>query len=63
MQKEAITALFDTQASSYDQQWSNMAPINDALHLLTRTVLSELPPTANILFPFTSRRSRHRPAD
>lgn len=49
MRKEEITALFDKQASSYDQQWSKMAPINDALHLLTRTVLSELPPTANIL--------------
>jgi tRNA (cmo5U34)-methyltransferase len=49
MRKEEITALFDKQASSYDQQWSKMAPINDALHLLTRTVLSELPPKAHIL--------------
>ena len=49
MQKEEITALFDRHASSYDQQWSKMAPINDALHLLTTTVLSELPPKANIL--------------
>jgi tRNA (cmo5U34)-methyltransferase len=49
MQKEVITALFDKQASSYDQQWSKMAPITDALHLLTRTVLSELPQKANIL--------------
>jgi tRNA (cmo5U34)-methyltransferase len=49
MRKEEITALFDTQASSYDQQWSKLAPINDALHLLTRTVLLELPPKANIL--------------
>jgi tRNA (cmo5U34)-methyltransferase len=49
MRKEEITALFDTQASSYDQQWSKLAPINDALHLLTSTVLSELPATANIL--------------
>jgi tRNA (cmo5U34)-methyltransferase len=49
MQQEEITALFDKQASSYDQQWSKLAPINDALHLLTRTVLSELPPKANIL--------------
>jgi tRNA (cmo5U34)-methyltransferase len=36
MQKEEITALFDKQASSYDQQWSKMAPINDALHLLSK---------------------------
>ena len=49
MRKEEITALFDKQASSYDQQWSKMAPINDALHLLTSTVLSQLPPKANIL--------------
>jgi len=49
MQQEEITALFDKQASSYDQQWSKMAPINDALHLLTSAVLSELPPKANIL--------------
>jgi tRNA (cmo5U34)-methyltransferase len=49
MRKEEITALFDKQASSYDQQWSKLAPINAALHLLTSTVLSHLPPTANIL--------------
>ena len=49
MWKEEITALFDKQASSYDQQLSKMAPINDALHLLTGTVLSELPPKAKIL--------------
>lgn len=49
MQQAEITALFDKQAASYDQQWSKMAPINDALHLLTHTVLSELPPQANIL--------------
>ena len=49
MQQEAITALFDKQASSYEQQWRKMAPINDALHLLMSTVLSELPLKANIL--------------
>lgn len=49
MLQEEITARFDQQASSYDQQWSKMAPINDALHLLTSTVLSELPPKAKIL--------------
>jgi tRNA (cmo5U34)-methyltransferase len=49
MQQEEITALFDKQASSYDQQWSKLAPINDALHLLTSAVLSQLPLTANIL--------------
>lgn len=49
MQKEEITAIFDKQAASYDQQWRKMAAINGALHLLTSTVLSELPAKANIL--------------
>lgn len=49
MQQEEITALFDQQASSYDQQWGRMAPINNALHLLTTAVLSDLTPKAHIL--------------
>lgn len=49
MQQEEITALFDKQASSYDQQWIKLAPINDALHLLAGTLLAELPPQAHIL--------------
>lgn len=49
MRQEEITALFDQQASSYDQQWSKTAPINAALHFLTRAVLAELPPQAKIL--------------
>ncbi len=49
MRQEEITKIFDKQASSYDQQWHKMAPINDALHLLTRTVLADLPEKANIL--------------
>ena len=44
MQKEEITAIFDKQATSYDQRWSKMASINGALHLLTSAVSSELPP-------------------
>jgi tRNA (cmo5U34)-methyltransferase len=49
MRKEEITSLFDQQAASYDQQWKRMAPINDALHLLTSAVLSELPAKARVL--------------
>lgn len=49
MQQEAITALFDKQASSYDQQWGKLAPIHNALHMLTSTLLSDLPAQANIL--------------
>lgn len=49
MQKEAVTAIFDQQAPTYDQKWSKTAPINSALHLLTRTLLSELPSDARML--------------
>jgi tRNA (cmo5U34)-methyltransferase len=49
MRQEEITALFDQQASSYDQQWSRTAPINTALHFLTSAVLAELPLKAKIL--------------
>jgi tRNA (cmo5U34)-methyltransferase len=49
MQNEKITALFDQQAATYDQRWTKLAPINNALHLLTSAVLSELPATARIL--------------
>lgn len=49
MQKEKITGIFDRQAATYDRKWSRLAPINDALHLLTGAVLAELPSTARIL--------------
>lgn len=49
MQKEEITAIFDRQASAYDEQWRKMSAINSALHLLTNAALSEMPPTARIL--------------
>ena len=49
MRQEEITALFDKQASSYDQQWSKTAPINATLHFLTSAVLAELPLKAKIL--------------
>ena len=49
MQQEKITAIFDQQAASYDQKWSELAPINSALHLLTSAVLSKLPAEANLL--------------
>ncbi|MBD2033534.1 hypothetical protein H6F86_05690 [Phormidium sp. FACHB-592] len=37
------------QASSYEQQWAKSAPIRDALHLLLRIRLSELPKDALVL--------------
>jgi tRNA (cmo5U34)-methyltransferase len=49
MKREEITAVFDRQASTYDQQWRKMSPANSALHLLTNAVLAKLPQTANIL--------------
>ncbi len=49
MQKEEITAIFDQQASSYDEKWQKTAPINQALHLLVSNVLAGLPSDAKIL--------------
>ena len=49
MEQEEITALFDRQAPSYDQQWSRLSALNGALHLLTNAVLGGLPPKASIL--------------
>ena len=49
MQQEEITARFDQQASTYDQQWRKMAALYEALYLLTSTILAELPAQAKIL--------------
>jgi len=49
MQKEQIKKNFDQQAASYDQQWSKLAPIRDALHLLIGAVFAHLPEDARIL--------------
>ena len=49
MKPAEITAIFDQQASGYDQQWRKMAPLNGALHLLVKSTLSQLGPQARIL--------------
>jgi tRNA (cmo5U34)-methyltransferase len=49
MQPEELTALFDRQAASYDQQWQKLAPLNSALHLLTTAFGSKLPANARVL--------------
>ncbi len=49
MQNEKVIAIFDQQAASYNQKWSELAPINGALHLLAGAVLSRLPAKAKIL--------------
>jgi tRNA (cmo5U34)-methyltransferase len=37
------------QAAGYDRQWAKLAPIRDALHMLLRITLSELPDDAQVL--------------
>jgi tRNA (cmo5U34)-methyltransferase len=50
MEREELRKVFDQKcASGYDQQWSKMAPLRDALHLLIEAVLSELKADARIL--------------
>lgn len=44
------TFFFDEErAASYDDRWAKLAPMRDALHLLMRLVLSDLPDDARIL--------------
>jgi tRNA (cmo5U34)-methyltransferase len=50
MTNQESAIVFDRErASSYDKRWAKLAPIRDALHLLIRTILSELPADARIL--------------
>ena len=50
MEREALKAVFGQKcASSYDQQWSKMAPLREALHLFIGAVLSTLGDDARIL--------------
>jgi tRNA (cmo5U34)-methyltransferase len=50
MEREELQQVFDQKcASGYDQQWSKMAPLRDALHLLIGAILSELRTDARIL--------------
>jgi transposase len=43
MEREELQAVFDQKcASGYDQQWSRIAPLREALHLLIGAVLSDL---------------------
>ncbi len=45
-----VPIAFDKErASSYDKKFAAMAPMRDALHLLTRAILSELPAESRIL--------------
>ncbi|HMR67402.1 MAG TPA: methyltransferase domain-containing protein [Anaerolineae bacterium] len=49
MEREELKAVFDQQASGYDQQWAKTAPIRDCLHFLLASVFAELPADARIL--------------
>ena len=49
MNKEALKAIFDHQAASYDEQWEKRAPILGALFYLMEAQLSELPDEARVL--------------
>jgi tRNA (cmo5U34)-methyltransferase len=49
MRNDEIKAIFDQQASSYDERWAKTAPIRDALYFLLEAVFSELPVNASIL--------------
>ena len=50
MQDQGSSIVFDQEhAASYDGQFAKLAPVRDALHLLTRIVLSDLPTDARIL--------------
>lgn len=50
MDNQESPAFFNQKAaSSYDEKWAKLAPTREALHLLIRVILSELPVDANIL--------------
>ena len=49
MNDDDIKALFDQQASGYDDRWAKTAPIRDALHLLLAAVFADLPVNARVL--------------
>lgn len=49
MNKDEIKAVFEQQASNYDEQWKKTAPIRDGLLFLLEAVFAEIPAEARIL--------------
>jgi tRNA (cmo5U34)-methyltransferase len=50
MQNQQSSIVFDRErAAAYDERSAKLAPLREALHLLIRTILSELPADARIL--------------
>lgn len=49
MHSDEVKAIFDQQASSYDERWAKTAPIRNALHFLLEAVFADLPANARLL--------------
>lgn len=49
MQKADLETVFNEQAVRYDQQWTKLSPLRDALHFLLPFYLGGLPENARIL--------------
>lgn len=50
MQNQEPPIVFDkARAASYDKQYAKLAPLRDAIHVLTRVILSDLPTDARVL--------------
>ncbi len=49
MRNDEIKAIFDQQATSYDERWARTTPIREALHFLLEAVFADLPADARIL--------------
>jgi tRNA (cmo5U34)-methyltransferase len=49
MRSEELIAIFDRQASTYDERWTRMAPIRDGLAFVLESVFADLPADARIL--------------
>ena len=47
--KEVVETFDEKQAFGYDDKWSRLSAMKDALHLFTRVVFSDLPADARIL--------------
>ena len=49
MNNDELKAVFNQQASSYDKQWTRMAPIYNGLYFLLESVVAGLPAKARVL--------------
>ncbi len=49
MNNDELKRIFDQQASSYDKQWTRMAPISNGLYFLLEPIFAELPSEARVL--------------